>query len=401
MNDFRHHQSRERFYQLSTIIFSITFLFFIHPIYQLYFHWLVIPQQRNICLYYGFYDEVFDASHLDVTTSLKAYDKCKPCNFIPHNGKATPNSSGRDAILSFGANKLYGLFPFVRSLRTTGSKCRFFILVNSQALRRYSNFYYQNANECGVEFIDIGPVEITRKAAMFFRYYLFRKFLIKNREKIDRVIFCDLYDTVFQHDPFTTEFGNTLYFTDEETAIRDNMLNSRWLNSVYRYFKKHPDPDFPISFDKKSKKKIYQSNIINGGLQAGTVPLLIKFCTVMLKTGNKLKMELLFNDQGFLNLMIYSGCFKNKFNYTIVPLKTDLFASISHYADVIETEKSIKPIFGQAGKDGTVPGVLHQYDRSPKVRTQLIKACPNDLNLTDYIRSRKKRYYIFKHGFNF
>ena len=399
-NELRKNQAKEKNYKLS-IIFFITYLIFIFPLEQCYLNYYMIQHTKNIYLYYGFNSKLFDTFQFNITPIPKSFAKCKLCNFIPQNGKTTPNSSARDVIMSFGANRLYGLFPFVKSLRTTRTKCRLFVLVNTQALQQYSNFYYRTADQCGVEFVNIGPVDVTRKAAMFLRYYMFRKFLIRNRKNIDRVIFCDLFDTVFQHDPFTVEFGDSIYFTDEGTALCDNLLNLRWLKSVCKYFKAHPDPEFSIILHKEFLKNVRKHNIVNGGLQAGTISLMIIYCTIMLKTGNKLTNELLFNDQGFLNLLIYSGYFKNKFNYTILPLTSDLFASISHYSDVIETEKSMKPIFGKVGKDKSIPAVLHQYDRSPKVQAQLVKVCPNEFSLQDYTRKRKKRFYIFKHGFNF
>ena len=75
--------------------------------------------------------------------------------------------------MSFGANKLNNLFPFVRTLRTTGTQCRFILFVNNKSLIRYPELFYQLAKDCGVEFINFGSVSFTKIQAMFLRFYFY------------------------------------------------------------------------------------------------------------------------------------------------------------------------------------------------------------------------------------
>lgn len=127
------------------------------------------------------YYEILNGASLHVIVSLRDfYNQCILCKFTPKNRKYISNSSKKDAILSFGLNNLYNLFPLIRSLRTTGSKCRFILLTNSKSLTMYSSAYYKSANLCGVEFINISFVSYSKKETYFLRYFHLKNFLIKN-----------------------------------------------------------------------------------------------------------------------------------------------------------------------------------------------------------------------------
>lgn len=174
----------------------------------------------------------FQKMNFSLPFPIKANNECIPCKFIPNKGVATANSSDKDVILTFGANKLKNLFPFVKTLRTSGSRCRLIIFVNKLSLTIYPKLFYKSANDCGVEFFNFGSYSFTKQQAFFLRFYFYHKFLIQNREIINRVIFCDLYDTLFQSDPFTTEFGNYLYLTSETYSIRRIPSNRKWIEGI-------------------------------------------------------------------------------------------------------------------------------------------------------------------------
>ena len=74
---------------------------------------------------------LFDFSNFVISHKQKSFDKCKLCSFVPNNGSYPSNSSPKDAIFVLGMNKLTNLIPIVRTLRTTNSKCRFFLFTDN------------------------------------------------------------------------------------------------------------------------------------------------------------------------------------------------------------------------------------------------------------------------------
>lgn len=312
------------------------------------------------------------------------FNKCKKCNFTPYQ-KSTPNSSKKDAILTIGTNKLFNLMLFIRTLRTTGSQSRFILFTNNQVFKNYNNEFFRVINDCGVEIINIGTTP-PNFCTSHIRFMIFKDFLIKNRNLIDRVFLCDLYDTVVQHDPFITDFGNSLYFNDEGFKISESPVNSFWINDGFKFWRKEYDP--LLNFDKKLRKKIFDQKILNSGIQAGTTDAIIQFCSIMCSAINKKKFQPYFlHDQAFQNMVVYSGYLDKRINYTILSTSTDLFASIDLISRKIDNS-SIEVIFGRIQRDGGIPGILHQYDRSKKIRSLLSKICPNEDKFPDYIRYR-------------
>lgn len=220
---------------------------------------------------------------------------------------------------------------------------------------------------------------------MFLRFCFFQKFLIQNQDKIDRVVFVDLYDTIFQHDPFTTEFGNFLYISSDTFAFSRVRSNKIWLNQCLTYFEHNFDPTVSTFFDEKFKKEVISKEDLNGGLQAGSTQIMIEFATAMMKMGDQKKLKVHCNDQGFLNALIYSGYFRNKFKYSILTLNSTFMASIHFYCFMHINKSPDKFEIGKIDRQGGVAAVLHQFDRSRKLKSVLLEACPNDNNFTTFL----------------
>lgn len=189
----------------------------------------------------------FDTSQFILPSLPKSYDKCKICTFHPNNGRSTPNSSGRDAILTIGCNKLTNLLLFVKTVRTTGCKCRFIVFADDTAMKRYSSDFYEACSNCGVEFINFHGLKIRVDIACL-RFRIYADFLIINRVLFDRIYICDLFDTIVQHDPFTTDFGQMVYFSDEGFKIAEDSINQYWIGKCFSDMEeKSNDKDFIFS----------------------------------------------------------------------------------------------------------------------------------------------------------
>lgn len=325
--------------------------------------------------------------NFNISGNPKKFDKCKLCSFRPNNGSYPPNSSPRDAIFLLGLNKLTNLLPIVKTLRTSGSKCRLFLFTDNSTISKYKSQpkFMQSLEDCGTEFINLGKVVTGGLFNIcYLKYYIYKIFLNQNKFFFDRVIFMDLYDSIIQHDPFTTEFKHSLYLSNEGYIIKNDGFNTQYINSGYAQLKNHcSDPE--LIFSEEQKTNISNGYILNGGLQQGGVDALIKLCEIMEKSGNIKERKSFLLDQSFLNMIVHSGYLKKRMEYTILPAGNDLSSTIGIYVGKI---KNVKFVFGNISRDGHFPAILHQFDRSGQIKDDLKKVCPNDENFTDYLRYR-------------
>lgn len=368
-----------QFLILNIFFISIFVISLIYLLFRRYYRLeKVIGKIKIDSLFYRNYNN----SQFYLSPTPKSFSKCQLCNFKPY-GKSIPNSSERDAILTIGTNKLLNLVLFIKTLRTTGSKCRFILFANNKVFSNYKSDFFRTIDDCGVEIINIGDTSPDFRAS-HIRFMIFKEFLIKNRNLIDRVFLCDLYDTVVQHDPFITEFGNSLYLNDEGFLIKQSPINSGWIYAGFKEWKIENEPI--LKFDETLKKNIYNQKILNSGVQAGTTDIMIKFCSIMCSSINKKTFQPFFpHDQAFQNMVVYSGYLDKRINYKILKTNTEFFASIDLISRIIDNSTE-KLVFGDIKVDGGNPGILHQYDRSKKIRELLLEVCPNLNNFTDYIR---------------
>lgn len=117
--------------------------------------------QKNISFTFENYKDLFPFPYFKLSDKPKSYDKCKLCKFIPNNGSFPPNSTPRDAIFVLGLKKLTNLLPVVKTLRTVGSKCRFFLFTDNITFvnnSKASPKFFSYLEDCGVEFVNIGKL---------------------------------------------------------------------------------------------------------------------------------------------------------------------------------------------------------------------------------------------------
>lgn len=116
---------------------------------------------------------------------------------------------------------------------------------------------------------------------------------------------------------------------------------------------------------------------------------MIEFTNAICKICNAKTLKVKVVDQGFMNVLVYSGYFNGKINYTILPLNNSLFNSIALIGRKFD-EKTEKIVFGNITIYGESPAIIHQHDRSKKIISLVKFVCPNIYHFPDYIR-RKRR----------
>jgi hypothetical protein len=114
--------------------------------------------------------------------------------------------------------------PCIRSLRTSGSRCSVVIFTDSDVFASIP--FRAFLADCGCALISIGKLFSDKRNYLFmlrnsacYDWLRYRDWLF------DRVILIDLFDTIFQGDPFTEEITeNVIAFSVETAKIRGNHL---------------------------------------------------------------------------------------------------------------------------------------------------------------------------------
>ena len=314
-------------------------------------------------------------------------NECKLCNFSLSNENFTkPNSSERDIILSIAIGAIFNIYPFIKTLRTTQCKARIVIFIDSLTFSSMNYSYFEEISKCGVQFIDIGDKVPTEAEDIFYyRYVLYNQFLKENQQEINRVILVDLFDTVFQHDPFTTNFSeDLLYLSDEGYSLMNSLFNTIQIRRNILNMSSSIFND-PSIYKENYLKKIRYKHILNGGLQGGGLLPILSFLSLMTKIGDKNKMKAIGDDQAFINIFAYSKLLKNICKFEIIPSSSYFMSSNALYCMLEKNSYGSNYKFGNFSRGNKIPAILHQYNRCHNIKEDLLRVCPNDNNIPYYV----------------
>lgn len=307
----------------------------------------------------------------------KDYIKCPPCNFNPVIDE--PSSTPYDVILSSMFGTTSNIIPMARSLRTTGSKSTFFILTNNDTYSKIEHDCFELIKNCGVFIINLGvSQELNPREVWVVRILIYYNFLVPRQHLIHRIFLIDLYDSIFQGDPFPTYFEDgILYFCSENLTFSRSRGNRKLIRPIV-----HND-----------LIRYYKYNIINGGTILGTVPLVIKYLEIFMIYVNisRIKQTKAF-DQAFTNFFIYSN----------ILTKHQIKFKVLNHQDFVVCIHGMQNYPGNwiLGKYKTPVSkkkhlVLHQFDRCKMMIFNVYISCPRmGLNITDYMRGIKNTDYL-------
>ena len=153
--------------------------------------------------FYQFYT-CFDFLNCDIKLQYYDPENAKNCLLCNYSNVGFSDSSKRDVVISFAAKNVMNIALLQRTLRTTGSNASLVILLDNQAMNTIDPITYQFFKNCSTQVVITPDVPYASsgfecKNFLFSLVYLFIKF---NRYMINKVIFVDLFDTLFQGDPF-------------------------------------------------------------------------------------------------------------------------------------------------------------------------------------------------------
>jgi hypothetical protein len=285
---------------------------------------------------------------------------CSLCGTRYRNFSA--NSSSRDLVLTMATTGAANSGTFVRTLRSTGCKATIVVFIDSKFRWSLTEEQESLFQACRVDFVKLGQLLIPFDESMFIgRHYLFYDFLKEFRSFFDRVIIVDMTDTIFQMDPFTTDFGYyTMGVTSEIVSLnQDPTRNSKWI--------KVADPEYALNASFYDRLPA-----LNAGFVFGSMEGFLIYYNVFLKQDFASKWDHRTFDQGYLNYLYYKGHFEKAGLHLRVTYPGDYLVSVR--GGRFDRGLTSEGLFRMEG-EAKAPAVIHQYNKICPVMIRLKRIC--------------------------
>ena len=284
---------------------------------------------------------------------LANWSRCSPCKL--EKDMKYSNSVENDVIVAAGFSICTNACLFVRTLRATGSKAQVVLLLDTDSYNNIDKVSMQELINCGTQVIDCGHFEFTdKRSRCTLKFVLTYLFMRKNAAIINRAIMVDLFDTVFQSDPFNTQIGKPgeLNVIHEGLKLGKSTSNKRYLRQ-WGY-----EPTFA------DKRTYYKCS----GYIGGTADAVLRY--------EELAFELMYSfedrdDQGLLNYIIYSGMAARK-GLTIAPMRKDELVRHSAHLRLSGVYGNVSGISNKNIR----AAIVHHYYRNLDFINSVIDACP-------------------------
>lgn len=284
------------------------------------------------------------------------FSHCKLCNFTPLTSNS--NSSPKDFIVTVAYEKLNNINSFIRTARTSGIKAHIVIFTDQNVDKLQKEY-----SSCGVTFIKIvannkldkDMIAPRRSIRIKLCSYFLNAF---PAEHMNRFLYSDLFDSLFQGDPFLKEYGNNSFVISGENA---KFKESGWyVDRVFenRFFG-YPSnniSDFPV--------------ICSGLFLAGYEGARFAF-NVFANWFPYKQIEISMNDQIYFNFFVLSSAFRK------LPYNLTLSQSGEIFSSLAWKKKYYTNSFPSIKTDvnWTKPLVLHQVNRLPNILSNVTKIC--------------------------
>lgn len=281
---------------------------------------------------------------------------CDFCNFTSAVGKYKPNSNYNDSVIVTGFGKRdIEIEYFVRTFRSTGTKARIVLFTNPED---HSERLAKILRDCNVVIIDVPDFKnfhflLKRKT----RFPLMFDLLSEAPEYFNRVMYCDLFDTMFQGDPFTEETTtkSVVIASEPETLFnRWAYVRARKIAGWHWY-------------------KYKDSSNLCSGFFVGSAAMIKTICELEIAVyGPNFKVRS--SDQIILNYLVHT----NQFQYLGIDFDVSIGAN-SHYPSIAMDKNGYNlTVLGEIKhyKTGVTPLLIHQYNRNWEYSRLIHKYCP-------------------------
>lgn len=296
------------------------------------------------------------------------FTKCSTCNFVARNDR--PNSTPRDLLLTGMFKRAENIVPMLRTLRSTGSKCSVVVFTDIDIYKQLPPRLLEFVRDCGCTIVDTGVLFSTERRYLFMlRNSAAYDFLRARHYLFDRVLLIDLFDTVFQGDPFMEDLKDDLIGFSEEhgSVVRGNHIKGCEI----------------LCGKKTAHKYLMWKPMINCGTVVGTIHSMMVFLEQFfalisgLSQENYVKLiETNYPDQAIVNVLVRTGILER------CGLRVKLFDHTEQFASMFRTHKLQYDFrMGSYRPNASMPYplVLHNFDRTVhEFCWDLLRVCPQE-----------------------
>jgi hypothetical protein len=190
---------------------------------------------------------------------------------------------------------------------------------------------------------------------MCSRFAWYERFLRKEGHRYDRVILTDLRDVIFQSDPFTWPVRHPLeIFLEDNAFIGEDPMNTGWIEQAT---------------DRATVQMLKGRPVSCAGVTIGDIHSMRHYLSVMTNLfvthGWKFPVEE-YIDQGIHNFAIYKPLKEH------CTLLRNFSGPVLTMQTIPASALALHPDGALHNIDGSIIPILHQYDRHPAIRDQLL-----------------------------
>ena len=335
----------------------------------------LIPNEFNFELISIFPFEMETTKDFYLKNKVFDESQCRMCDFEVLPTVFQTNSEKNDIILAYVYKKGANLIPFIRSIRTTHTSASVVLLYSSDLIKNDDPKYIKLIKTCGVQIVVIQDRNLTRKSdILYYQIFLYIQFLSTNAHRLNRVILVDLYESIFQQDPFTTNFLNDyVYFTNTGANLLDCQRFEEIIDPNIKFFN--------IICPKTSKNKllmknIYQRTLISDALIAGGVNQILKLLSYMEKIGDRSIMKAYGDVQLMMQFFLRTGLFDPLFNKIVLNPRSHFMMSVGLFQEAYNVPQMFEnTTLGNITILDKIPAIIHQYQFNDFIKSSVLDSC--------------------------
>lgn len=191
---------------------------------------------------------------------------------------------------------------------------------------------------------------------MATRFFMARSYLRKRSSRYSAVLLIDSRDVIFQSNPLDN-FEGGLLVGEEPCLIKNEDFNRKWLQSIYG--------DSPQTLD-----ALWPKNIICAGVTMGTTAQILAYLDRMCAEFIEQFPQLAYEgggDQAIHNKILRLE--RNDLDLRVTNNSRGIIANLAT-SDLSEFKDDWSD--GMRTKDGRMVSIVHQYDRHPKLTSDLL-----------------------------
>ena len=237
-----------------------------------------------------------------------------------------------------------GLYYFAKSLRKHNQDCKVIILCEKEKV------FAELEEFCNEYNLYIYSDFTIKYDMMFYRFEIYYDILSKwFVHDINKILFSDLDDVIFQGDPFSFDFDEQIYCAAEKNIIteHDNIssnLNRYWINESFTITNYYVE-----NFENQP--------VLCAGTILGKYKGLMEYLTFFIDIESKRPVPNGVNDQGLYNIYIYN--YKNNDFRKILPYKESQILTLDNISfDSLNIQNN--KILNEKGE---LYVILHQTNR--------------------------------------